>query len=129
MPLIFQKRIYREDLQANPHITYVFGDNEQRTGMGGQAGEMRGEPNAFGIPTKKAPNNHHSSFWSDVNYNEKTVFLRLRFFELEKKLYNKEVVVFPLDGIGTGLSDLPNKAPRIYAYVMEEIEALKRDYQ
>ncbi len=129
MPLIFQKRIYREDLQANPHITYVFGDNEQRTGMGGQAGEMRGEPNAFGIPTKKAPNNLSCSFWNDKDYDDKCMVLRLKFFELETKLFGKGFVVFPLDGIGTGLSDLPNRAPRIYQYLLEEIETLKRHYQ
>lgn len=35
MPIIFQKRIYRIDLTRNPHIHYLFGDNEHRSGYGG----------------------------------------------------------------------------------------------
>jgi hypothetical protein len=42
MPILYQHRIYRMDLIANPNILYVFGDNTKRVGMGGQAGEMRG---------------------------------------------------------------------------------------
>ena len=55
--IIYQKFIYRSDLKANPSVLYLFGDNLQRVGLGGQAKEMRGEPNAVGIATKKAPDN------------------------------------------------------------------------
>lgn len=42
MIVIKQKWIKREDLQNNPNIIYLFGDNVSRIGMGNQAGEMRG---------------------------------------------------------------------------------------
>jgi hypothetical protein len=50
--------IYRRDLRANPESLYLFGDNTKRVGIGGQAREMRGEPNAVGIATKNAPGSY-----------------------------------------------------------------------
>lgn len=52
MIVLHQKFIFREDLQANPDVYYLFGDNVERRGLGGQAKEMRGEPNAIGVATK-----------------------------------------------------------------------------
>lgn len=51
MPLLFQNTIRRAHLRANPKNLYLFGDNEQRRGLGGLARECRGEPNAVGIAT------------------------------------------------------------------------------
>lgn len=47
--------ITREQLRAEPEARFVFGDNRERTGYGGQAGAMRGEPNAIGVATLYAP--------------------------------------------------------------------------
>jgi hypothetical protein len=54
MPIIYQKFIRRQDLRNNRDKFYVFGDNMQRIGYGGQARDMRGEPNAIGAVTKPA---------------------------------------------------------------------------
>ena len=40
MLVIRQKMIYRQDLGENTDILYVFGDNLERYGYGGQAKEM-----------------------------------------------------------------------------------------
>ena len=61
--ITFQERITRADLRANPDTLYVFGDNMRRRGMGGQAAEMRGEPNAVGIPTKWRPSRTEWDFF------------------------------------------------------------------
>ena len=47
--------ITREYVRANPDKIFLFGDNLEQRGLGGQAAAMRGEPNAVGIPTKKRP--------------------------------------------------------------------------
>ena len=70
--VIYQHRIFRKDLKNNPTVLYLFGDNRLRKGLGGQAREMRGEPNALGIRTKKVPNNHPLSFLSDDEYEKNT---------------------------------------------------------
>jgi hypothetical protein len=45
----------RKDLRRRPDIIFLFRDNLEQRGFGGQAKAMRGEPNAIGIPTDKKP--------------------------------------------------------------------------
>lgn len=98
--IIYQWRIYRTDLQLNPGVTYVFGDNMARYGLGGQAKEMRGEPNALGIAT----------LWRPGVPFEPTDFLvamtewRRGAGLLRDRLEAGETVVFPAEGIGTGFA-------------------------
>lgn len=56
-----------ELLRANPDFTFVFGDNYQRKGKGGQA-KIRDEPNAMGLATKWAPDKHHLDYFSDEDW-------------------------------------------------------------
>ena len=114
MPIKFQKWITRQDLRNNPDTYYVFGDNVMRIGLGGQAREMRGEPNAIGVVTKWAPGMEESDFFNDNDHKEFAPFIIAdinAIFELYK---TGHTIVFPSDGLGTGLSMLPTKAPRCY---------------
>ena len=101
----FQARITRNDLKSNPSVIYVFGDNEARWGKAGQAAEMRGEPNAFGIPTKKSP---YESY-KDVDFDRNSKVIAKAFDELNKLVQDGKQVVFPADGLGTGLAKLSPK--------------------
>jgi hypothetical protein len=117
--IIKQKFVYREDLQANPQVFYVFGDNSQRVGMGGQAKEMREEPNAIGIATKKSP----SEFFADCQEDFLALKKDLDFLEFE--IVNTGCdVVFPLDGIGTGLSEMETRCPKLWKYMNERLERI-----
>lgn len=125
MPIKFQKFIKRQDLRDNPEWIYVFGDNLMRVGMGGQAAEMRGEPNAYGIPTKFAPGNNAEDFFNDLDYENISMQYAEDFGYLESEIENGKTIVFPEDGLGTGLADLPNKAPEIYTYLQTCMQRLK----
>lgn len=110
MPLKLQKWITRADLRANPSTLYVFGDNLLQWGYGGQAREMRGEPNAVGIPTKSSPNRFAEDKFA-------LAFLQVwvvRFEDLDYHLTTIGDVVWPEDGIGTGLADMANRAPKLW---------------
>lgn len=114
MPLMYQHRIYRQDLQKNPNVLYVFGDNLLRKGMGGQAAHMRGEPNAVGVATKKTPSMSEEAFYSDAEYDDlKKMFLK-DVTPLVVALKQGKTVVWPSDGIGTGLSEVPKRAPKLW---------------
>lgn len=129
MPLIFQKMIRREDLRNNPDWIYVFGDNFKRVGLGGQAGEMRGEPNAIGIATKHAPGMQDSDFFHDdqfVNESAIRAELSVKFGAIASAISQGKTVVFPADGIGTGLSQLPTRAPAIDAAIKTMVYVLSR---
>ena len=109
-------------LIAEPTSLFVFGDNAQRRGLGGQAKEMRGEHNAVGIPTKHSPSMHQGSFFidSDLDY-----FIEISRSDFKRLFYHTNyggTVVWPLDNIGTGLARLPERAPKIF----QLIEDMKR---
>ncbi len=127
MPVIKQKMIYRSDLMENRDVLYVFGDNMQRVGLGGQARECRGEPNAVGIPTKWAPTMEERAFFKDSDLEVVGPVLDQELDRLVAHLDAGGVVILPADGIGTGLSRLAQRAPRIFAYLQARLVALTGD--
>jgi hypothetical protein len=123
--IILQKVIYRSDLLMNPNVFYVFGDNEERRGFKGQAAEMRGEPNAIGFRTKKAPSSSFYAFWRDKEFERLKPLIDEDIAVIRSKLEAGHIVVFPSDGVGTGLSALPKNAPRTFDYMCEQVRALR----
>lgn len=109
--ILYQSRIYRADLRANRNFIYIFGDNAQRIGLGGQAKEMRGEYNAHGIATLEAP----GFFWTDDKYNYNRAIIDHDILTLLMR--DPRIIVFPLDGIGTGLARLKETAPETFSYL------------
>jgi hypothetical protein len=125
VPIIKQKRITSEDCQANPDAIYLFGDNDERVGYGGQAAVMRDEENAIGIRTKWKPTMHPSAFFDDEDYDGITSMIHQDLEPARAHLAAGKVVVIPLDGLGTGLSKLPELAPRVFEYLTEQLTELE----
>jgi len=63
-----EKYITRAMVRAKPRTMFVFGDNMARSGFGGRAKEMRGEPNAVGIPTKWRPAKDEAAYFKDADF-------------------------------------------------------------
>lgn len=104
---------------ANPHLLYVFGDNLQRVGMGGQAGAMRGEPNAHGIATKCSPGMSPYDFF--IGSDQDFLSVESDIGALQAKLTGYSGLVVPLDGLGSGLAELDIRAPKLFAYLNSKI--------
>lgn len=126
MPLIFQDRITRKDLQSCPSVLWAFGDNEARAGRGGQAKECRGEPNAVGVATKRSPSQAESAFWSDDDFVRCAMVIDTDMAPLFDHIRQGGTVVFPKAGIGTGLSELPARAPRLMEHIRARVRELQR---
>lgn len=111
----YAKRYTRAEIRANPNTLYVFGDNVAQYGRGGQAAECRGEPNAVGIPTKWSPSMDEESFFTDEALLKPVVLGRIgdEFRRLRAHLASGGNVVWPADGVGTGLAQLPQRAPAV----------------
>lgn len=122
-PIKVERRdsITRESVRAEPETLFVFGDNDQRKGFGGQAKAMRGEPNAVSIRTKATPQTGESVYWSDAMYEDNIKKIDEDFKRIES---HKGTVVIPSAGLGTGLSGLQNRAPKTLAYLESKIAAL-----
>lgn len=111
---VMMKNYTVEDLKNNPNKIFVFGDNKKRKGEKGQA-IIRKERNAYGIVTKKSPSSKSSSYFRDEELEENKILIDE---DIEKiKLDGREIVVFPKNGIGTGLAKLKRKAPKTYEYL------------
>lgn len=126
MPLIFSDTIERATIRANPDTLYVFGDNEARAGLGGQAKECRGEPNAVGVATKRWPSKEDSALWSDDDFDRCAQIIDQDMQRLFDHVRAGGLVVFPTAGIGTGRARLPERAPRLMEHIRDRVRELKR---
>ena len=100
---------------------YVFGDNEARCGLGGQAGEMRGEPNAVGVATLRAP----GFYWTDRDYDRQCAIIDADIAPILEAITAGRTVVLPTDGLGTGIAQLDLVAPKTFAYLTAKLVSLQ----
>ena len=113
------------DVKKNSNALFVYGDNDVHIGKGGQA-IIRDLPNTIGIPTKKYPSNKPSSFYTDSEYISNIVRITDAINKIIDRSIKYKYVVLPEDGFGTGLAQLPTKAPRTFAFLVNAIEDLKK---
>lgn len=118
--------VTRMMLRNSPEVLFVFGDNMEGRGLGGQAGQMRGEPNSIGVPTKWRPGRQERDYFTDADLNDRDVWHAIRgaFERIRKALETGHDVVIPTDGLGTGLAELPARAPKIHALIEAFIASL-----
>lgn len=111
-------RYTNADVKANPDKIYVFGDNTKRTGTGGQA-QIRNNENAFGIRTKVSPSTDKDAYFDEsMGYPPMQMIKE----DIDRIKADGRTVVFPKDGIGTGLAKLKEKAPRYYNYLVKTLQ-------
>lgn len=115
----------RNTVRTNPRALFVFGDNDLGIGQGGQA-VIRGLPNAIGLSTKKIPDSTPASFYTDKEYDENCIKIQSGLCKVMKEFLKDKYLelVIPRNGLGTGLSDLPKKAPKTYRYLKKSLESM-----
>lgn len=124
MPLLSYSGMLNPELCAkHPNAIFLFGDNCCRAGEAGQAC-IRRCPNAFGIPTKRAPGMDPIDFFvdEDMRDNRAVITAVLMAQAMAKSLD----VVVPTDNAGTvtlglGLSQLPEHAPALYHFIASQL--------
>ena len=114
MPLIESYRYSRANIRSHPDWLFAFGDNLEESGYGGQAREARGEPNAVGIVTKRAPSMAEAAFLEDTDLPSISFRWRMAFTRLNAHLMAGGTVIWPSDGIGTGRAQLATRAPALW---------------
>ena len=115
MKIIVQEEWYNEkQCIENPMSIYVFGDNVQRVGNGGQA-QIRHRTNSIGVATKRAPLMDDKAFYNDSFGDLKSLINDIdQLYSIHNSnTYDHMNLIFPKDGLGTGLSELPKRAPMI----------------
>ena len=113
--ILIVKRYDPEMVREKPDHLFIFGDNLFGWGKGGQA-IIRDEPNAYGIPTKKRPDYNPESFMTDEELEENKQHIMKAIDRMPISQY--EAIVFPEDGLGTGLARLPELAPKTFEFLV-----------
>ena len=102
MPATFKRiEITEQFLNEHKDAYFVYGDNLQRTGLGGAA-KLRPHPRAIGFVTKKAPDDHQKSFFRPEEYAS-------MFFDQLKQLENiikaNPNNIYYISKLGSGLAN------------------------
>lgn len=118
MPVEFMEKFSTQVCRDNPTWAFVFGDNAERWGFKGQA-VIRSEPNAIGVRTKWAPKTYETSYFHDSQYDSIIKMIDEDFEGIFELLAAGCTVVFPEAGLGTGLAELPQRAPKVYEYLVD----------
>ena len=108
-----------ELVESNPSCLFIFGDNLIGKGTGGQA-VIRYCKNSHGIPTKKYPSNTESSFFNDKEFENNKKVIQAAIDSIDTSY---QTIVFPVDGLGTGLAELPARAPKTYKFMIDSINS------
>jgi hypothetical protein len=110
-------------VRQRPDTLFVFGDNMQGWGKKGQA-IIRDEPNAVGIPTKWKPATTADAYFTDRDFEAVKGRIDASLSALMNHKEKGGSIVLPSDGVGTGLAQLPTRAPRIHAYISARLREL-----
>lgn len=113
MPVVYLNWITRKMLVDKPEARFVFGDNRARVGLGGQAGEMRGEPNALGVATLHSPGKYYQS-GDPLALSAVSSDLHV----VAQALAVGRTVYAPVAGLGTGLAHLQENAPELHRLIV-----------
>ena len=119
MTVRIQSEFYSpKQCRENPNSLYVFGDNTERVGTGGQAC-IRREHNSIGLATKDTC----GKYFSDKHLESNKIYINDDIFAIREKMLNDmyEELVLPAMGLGTGLSDMQNQCPRTFLYLCERL--------
>jgi hypothetical protein len=127
MPILRVDRYTREDVRrwGEAGAIVVFGDNCCRSGTANQA-VIRGLSNAVGVATKRRPDMRPDAFFSDDRADEYIAIIDRDLEPVRAALRAGKLVVLPAAGLGTGLAQLPTRAPRVWAFLSAALVQLER---
>ena len=124
---IYQGYWTRKEVESQTDKVFLFGDNTDdrvnthyiptRT----QA-IIRGLPNAIGIDTKKNRGTSESSYFTDADFD---IFKAQVDEAIQRAIDSGKTIVIPADGIGTGKAELEKRAPKLFAYLQQQLDELK----
>lgn len=113
---IFKGEWNEKIVKSNPDKIYVFGDNNLRTGKKGQS-IIRDCPNTIGLRTKKKPSTSTDSYYTDDEYSQNRSLIQEDVENIKWEMLTGKTIVFSSGGYGTGLSELPTRAPKTFDFL------------
>lgn len=114
-----------EHLVKNSNTLFVFDDNVKRCGKNGLSKLLRDKDYAVGIATSWSSDIDGDFYFTDDKFEEIKDIIDKDIYRLYVYIDKGYDLIFPKKGIGSGLSDLPNKAPKVYEYLISKLKGLR----
>lgn len=116
--ILVSRKFSIEQCRVNFDTLFIFGDNDERVGMGGQA-IIREQKNSVGFSTKKAPGGLKEDYYTDDEYEGNCKKIEEEIEKIKKYAQEGEykAIAFPFMGLGTGLSEMPLRCPKTFFYM------------
>ncbi len=104
----YKSHITRDYANKHPKYLFIYGDNDERSGYGGLAKELRGTKNSIGIRVKKKPGLDADAFYNDSEIKENTEKICSDINEIIELINSGkyDIIIYPKNGIGTGLAKM-----------------------
>ena len=83
-------------------VIFVFGDNLDRRGLGGQAAIARKVTNSYGFVTKKYPTHSPSDYYKPSEYSNKFIS---EIKKLKKEIEKNNDIIYLVPTLGNGLAN------------------------
>jgi hypothetical protein len=118
----------REQVAKQTDKVFLFGDNTNdrlntKYIPSSTQAVIRELSNAIGIDTKKDRATNNSSYFTNADFN---IFKQQVDEAIQKAKNSGKTIVIPADGIGTGKAMLKEKAPKLFGYLQQELDNLKK---
>lgn len=116
--ILVSRKFSVEQCRVNFDTLFIYGDNLERVGMGGQA-IIREQKNSLGFVTKKAPGAGKDDYFTDEEFAENCKIIEEEIVKIKKYAdeYDYKAIAFPFMGLGTGLSEMPLRCPQTFFYL------------
>ena len=125
MPVFDIPMVTRDRVRAGKLFLFAFDDDESRLTEGGLAGQCRGEVNAVGIRTRRAPGTDPDNLWTDADLLRQQQLLDDDFAVLISWVEAGGPVFLPKVGLGNLLPRLVDTAPRTYLFLQKKVKELR----
>lgn len=118
----------RKEVESQTDKVFLFGDNtDDRINThyipSRTQAVIRGLDNAIGIDTKKNRGISESSYFTDADFD---IFKAQVNEAIQHAIDSGKIIVIPADGIGTGKAELDKRAPKLFAYLQQRLDELKK---
>ena len=121
--IIYQRRVYPEDLQSNPQVYYLFSDNDNRSGHWA----FRDYDNFLGIRIKNDEHSFDNSYWSDTTYEDNISKIKTDFNKVQNALKQLIPIIYSEQTFNFNISEYQIKSPKTYKYFQKKLDFMQKD--
>jgi len=119
--IMYQRRVYPEDLLENLYVSYLFADNDKGTGYY----HFREYPNFIGVRVKKDEHTFDTSYWSDTTYEDNIIKISSDITYIQNTILKMgKILVYSEQLFSFDIGEYINHSPKTALYIQSSIASL-----